>query len=131
MQLTAAYQAIPLGTRSHLESLASDIRFVTRELDRKNLKWFFFLLAARAAGKTVATKVTAFKHIAGYAIKAGAKAVGFANSMLLAWGADGAHGVETLIKQITAELRRTMSATGCANLAAVNRAIIGYTQPMP
>jgi hypothetical protein len=77
MQLAAAYQAIPLGTRGHLESLASDIRFVTRELDRKNLKWFFFLLAARAAGKTVATKVTAFRHIAGYTIKAGAKAVGF------------------------------------------------------
>ncbi len=65
------------------------------------------------------------------ALAFGARAVGFANSMLLAWGADGTHGVETLIKQITAELRRTMSAAGCANLAAVNRAIIGYTLPMP
>lgn len=75
MQLAAAYQAIPLGTRGHLEKLASDIRFVTRELDRKNLKWFFFLLAARAAGKTVATKVTAFRNIAGYVAKAGGEAI--------------------------------------------------------
>ena len=40
----------------------------------------------------------------------GAEAVGFASSMLLAYAADGAAGVELLINQITAELRRTMAA---------------------
>jgi len=54
----------------------------------------------------------------------GAKAVGFANSMLLAHAADGAAGVELLINQLTAELRRTMAATGCRNLDAVDKTII-------
>jgi len=58
------------------------------------------------------------------ALAFGAKAVGFASSMILAFAADGSMGVELLINQITAELRRTMAAVGCANLGAVKRSII-------
>jgi 4-hydroxymandelate oxidase len=54
----------------------------------------------------------------------GAKAAGFASSIFLAWGAGGSHGVENLINQITAELARTMAATGCSSLSSVNRSII-------
>ena len=60
------------------------------------------------------------------ALAMGAKAVGFASSMLLAYVADGAAGVELLINQITAELRRTMAATGCANLSSIDRSMIHY-----
>ena len=60
------------------------------------------------------------------ALAMGAKAAGFASSMLLAYVADGAAGVELLINQITAELRRTMAATGCANLSSIDRSIIHY-----
>ena len=58
------------------------------------------------------------------ALAYGAKAVGFAGSMLLAWGAGGSDGVEILVNQITAELHRTMAATGCSNLTAINSSII-------
>lgn len=58
------------------------------------------------------------------ALAFGAKGVGFANSMLLAWGAGGSRGVESLINQITAELRRTMAATGCYNLSAIEKSLI-------
>ena len=58
------------------------------------------------------------------ALAFGAEAVGFASSMLLAYMADGAAGVELLIDRITAELRRTMAATGCANTSMVDRSII-------
>ncbi len=58
------------------------------------------------------------------ALAFGAKAVGFASPMILALGADGSDGVELLINQITAELRRTMAATGCPNLSAIERSII-------
>ena len=61
------------------------------------------------------------------ALALGAKAVGFASSMLLAYAADGAEGVESLINRITAELRRTMAATGCANISAIDRSIIYYS----
>ena len=64
------------------------------------------------------------------ALAMGAKAVGFASSMLLAYVADGAAGVELLINQITAELRRTMAATGCANLSSIDRSIIHYLPVM-
>ncbi len=64
------------------------------------------------------------------ALAMGAKAVGFASSMLLAYVADGAAGVEILINQITAELRRTMAATGCANLSSIDRSIIHYLPVM-
>ena len=64
------------------------------------------------------------------ALALGAKAVGFANSMLLAWGAGGSAGVELLINQITAELRRTMAATGCPNLSAINSSIISHMPPI-
>lgn len=63
------------------------------------------------------------------ALAFGAKAVGFANSLLLAWGADGSNGVELLINQVTAELRRTMAATGCPNLSAIKREIIVQMPP--
>ena len=58
------------------------------------------------------------------ALALGAKGVGFADSILLALAADGSHGVELLINQLTAELRRTMAATGCPNLSAIERSII-------
>ncbi len=58
----------------------------------------------------------------------GAKGVGFASPMILAWAADGSSGVELLVNQLTAELRRTMAATGCPNLVAINRSIIA---PLP
>jgi 4-hydroxymandelate oxidase len=54
----------------------------------------------------------------------GAKAVGFASSILLAYAADGAAGVELLINQITAELRRTMAAVGLSSVSGANRSII-------
>jgi len=60
----------------------------------------------------------------------GAKAVGFASSMILACAADGAAGVELLINKITAELRRTMAATGCPDLEAINRSIISQMPPI-
>lgn len=58
------------------------------------------------------------------ALAFGAKGVGFASPMILAWAADGSQGVEMLVSQITAELRRTMAATGCPSLSAINRSII-------
>jgi 4-hydroxymandelate oxidase len=61
------------------------------------------------------------------ALATGAKAVGFASSILLAYAADGAAGVELLVNQVTAELRRTMAATGCANIYAINHSIIHYS----
>jgi L-lactate dehydrogenase (cytochrome) len=64
------------------------------------------------------------------ALAFGAKGIGFASSMLLAWGADGSDGVELLINQITAELRRTMAATGCPNLSAINGSIIAQMPPI-
>lgn len=64
------------------------------------------------------------------ALAFGAKAVGFASSMLLAFAADGSAGIELLINLITAELRRTMAATGCPNLSAINNSIISQTPPI-
>jgi len=58
------------------------------------------------------------------ALALGAKAVGFANLIILAHAADGSRGVELLIANITAELKRTMAATGCPNLSAIDRSII-------
>ena len=58
------------------------------------------------------------------ALALGAKAVGFANTMILAHAADGSRGVELLIGNITTDLQRTMAATGCPNLSAINRSII-------
>ena len=54
----------------------------------------------------------------------GATAVGLAIPVVLAWGADGSRGVESLMNQITAELQRTMAATGCPDLGSVDRRII-------
>ena len=56
----------------------------------------------------------------------GAKAVGFGLSILLAWGAGGAGGVENFVSQITAELKRTMAATGCADLGKVSRDVVKH-----
>jgi isopentenyl diphosphate isomerase/L-lactate dehydrogenase-like FMN-dependent dehydrogenase len=64
------------------------------------------------------------------ALAFGAKAVGFASSLLLAFAADGSSGVELLINQMTAELHRTMAATGCANVSAVSRSVISQA-PFP
>ena len=60
-------------------------------------------------------------------LASGAKAVGFASSMIIAFAADGCAGVELLVNLITAELWRTMTATGCPNLAAISRSIISQT----
>jgi len=54
----------------------------------------------------------------------GARGIGFGSSMVLAWAADGSTGVEMLVNQLTAELRRNMAVTGCPDLAAINRSII-------
>lgn len=54
----------------------------------------------------------------------GAKAVGLATPMILAWAADGSKGAELLLNQVTAELHRTMGGAGCANLSAIKRATI-------
>jgi len=64
------------------------------------------------------------------ALALGARAVGFGNSLLLAWGAGESHGVEELINQITSELSRTMAATGCPNLSSITKSIIVRT-PVP
>lgn len=58
------------------------------------------------------------------ALALGADAVGFASSMILACMAEGALGVKDLIHLLSAELKRTMSATGCADLSCVSRSII-------
>ena len=50
----------------------------------------------------------------------GARGIGFGSSMILAWAVGGSTMVEMLVNQLTAELRRTMAATGCPNLAAIN-----------
>lgn len=49
----------------------------------------------------------------------GARAVGFANSILLAWGAGKEEGVRRLIELLGAETRRTMSALGCPDCASL------------
>jgi isopentenyl diphosphate isomerase/L-lactate dehydrogenase-like FMN-dependent dehydrogenase len=56
------------------------------------------------------------------ALALGAKAVGFANSVLLAWGAGREDGVRRLVDLLRAEVTRTMSALGCADCEAVRRA---------
>ncbi len=53
------------------------------------------------------------------ALALGARAVGFANSVLLAWGSGREEGVRRLVELLGAEMRRTMSALGCADCAAV------------
>jgi isopentenyl diphosphate isomerase/L-lactate dehydrogenase-like FMN-dependent dehydrogenase len=58
------------------------------------------------------------------ALAFGAKAVGFGSSMVLALAADGSGGVELLVNQITAQLARTMAATGCADLSAIDKSLI-------
>ena len=57
-------------------------------------------------------------------------AVGFGSALILAWAADSSKGVEMLISQVTVELERTMAATGCANLSAINKSIIVETTTM-
>lgn len=59
----------------------------------------------------------------------GAKGVGIASPVILALAADGAQGVELLINLITAELRRTMAATGCQSLSSINKSIIRRVLP--
>ena len=58
------------------------------------------------------------------AIALGADGVGYGSSMVLAWAAAGAYGVAHLVKQMTAEIRRTMSVTGCGKLSDVNPSIL-------
>jgi 4-hydroxymandelate oxidase len=58
------------------------------------------------------------------ALAFGAKAVGFGSSMILAESADGSKAVKALVDQITATLARTMAATGCADLPAIDKSLI-------
>lgn len=53
------------------------------------------------------------------ALAFGAKGVGIANPVILAFAANGSKGVELLINLITAELHRTMAATGCESLSSI------------
>jgi isopentenyl diphosphate isomerase/L-lactate dehydrogenase-like FMN-dependent dehydrogenase len=55
------------------------------------------------------------------ALALGAHAVGFANSVLLAWGAGREDGVRRFVELLGAEMRRTMSALGCADCAALSK----------
>jgi isopentenyl diphosphate isomerase/L-lactate dehydrogenase-like FMN-dependent dehydrogenase len=59
----------------------------------------------------------------------GACGVGLAVPIMLAWAAEGSGGVYTLITQLTAELRRTMAATGCPDARSVSREIIREMPP--
>jgi 4-hydroxymandelate oxidase len=54
------------------------------------------------------------------ALALGAEAVGFTTSVVSAACAGGAGGVEQLIGFITAELKRTMAACGCATLPSID-----------
>lgn len=58
------------------------------------------------------------------ALALGAKGVGFGSAMVLAMAADGSRGVELLVNLITAQLARTMAATGCADLSALDESLI-------
>ena len=53
------------------------------------------------------------------ALALGAHAVGFANSVLLAWGAGREDGVRRLVELLAAEMRRTRAALGCADCATL------------
>jgi len=53
------------------------------------------------------------------ALAMGARAVGFANSVLLAWGAGREDGVRRLVELLGAEMRRTMAALGCPDCDSV------------
>ncbi len=63
------------------------------------------------------------------AIAMGARAVGFANSVLLAWGAGREDGVRRLVELLAAEMRRTMSALGCADCAALRKVSLRRVAP--
>ncbi len=54
----------------------------------------------------------------------GARAVGFATSVLMASNAGGAEGVEQFIDFIAGELKRTLAICGCPDLAAINRSLL-------
>lgn len=58
------------------------------------------------------------------AMALGATAVGFGFPVVFALMADGSSGVELLLNQITAELSRSMTATGCSSLSKIKRSII-------
>lgn len=58
------------------------------------------------------------------ALAFGAKAVGFASPVVLAWAADGSKGVELLLNQLAAELRRNMAGAGCPDVSSIKRPII-------
>jgi 4-hydroxymandelate oxidase len=83
-----------------------------------------------SVGKKVAIMVDTGFKIGNDVLKAlafGAKAVGFGTSMLIALASNGENGVESLIYLLNEELRRTMSATGCSNLTAINKSILVQT----
>ena len=79
---------------------------------------------ARAVGKQVEVYVDTGFRTGNDIVKAlalGARAVGFANSVLLAWGAGREDGVRRFVELLGAEMRRTMAALGCADCAAVGK----------
>ncbi|MEE8419233.1 MAG: alpha-hydroxy acid oxidase [Dehalococcoidales bacterium] len=61
------------------------------------------------------------------AVALGAKAVGYATSVLMASNAGGAEGVEQFISFIATELKRTMAICGCPDLASINRSLLVTT----
>ncbi len=54
----------------------------------------------------------------------GAKAVGFGFPVVAALMADGSRGIELLFNQIAAQLKHGMTATGCSNVAEINKSIL-------
>ena len=50
----------------------------------------------------------------------GARAVGFASSVLLAWGAGREAGVRRFVELLAAEMQRTMSALGCSDCESLS-----------
>jgi isopentenyl diphosphate isomerase/L-lactate dehydrogenase-like FMN-dependent dehydrogenase len=58
------------------------------------------------------------------ALASGAEGVGFGKSVILAAAANGAQGVELLIRLLTEELQRAMAATGCTDLSSITKVTI-------
>ena len=82
---------------------------------------------AKAAGDALTVLVdTGFKtgNDVVKALAFGARAVGLAGALILAWGAGGASGVETLLERITAEAGRTMAVVGCARPSAADPSMV-------
>ena len=65
------------------------------------------------------------------ALAAGAKACSFGKAFLFSLGAGGQEGVERLLHNMQAEIRRNMILMGCKNLSELNESCLLYTSPSP